>query len=343
MASTQDLNSTELAALLNNVLDPTAAARIEAWAANHLRDGLTPVETIDTAPPYPGWTAPIPDANGFNPEILVANDQTALSGSTINTTNFTNLRDVIATDAAPFDNDGGYTGVYNTGGTHLTFQGDIGVHLYLGDLAGPEADGNYYYIDFSGQPTGIPSTANNVVLGGDDAHDYIHTGAGADHVTLGNGNDDIVIDSLGANQVIKLGTGTGDSVNVSTTAPGTTVTTAGADATVTFGAGNNEIIKALGGGSMLNFTGGGTGEVVHLSNSGGNTVNVGSGGGSITIDGLAATDALFFADAQANAAVTQVSKTEVTIAFADTGQSIDLHFANHVAEVAIIGSLHYGA
>jgi hypothetical protein len=69
---------------------------------------------------------------------------------------------------------------------------------------------------------------------------------------------------------------------------------------------------------------------------GGNTVNVGSGGGSITIDGLAATDALFFVDTQANVTVTQVSKTEVTIAFADTGQSIDLHFANHAAEVAII-------
>jgi hypothetical protein len=54
MASTQDLNSTELATLLNNVLDPTDAANIETWAANHLRDGLTPVETIDTAPPYPG-------------------------------------------------------------------------------------------------------------------------------------------------------------------------------------------------------------------------------------------------------------------------------------------------
>jgi hypothetical protein len=93
----------------------------------------------------------------------------------------------------------------------------------------------------------------------------------------------------------------------------------------------------------LNFTGGGTGEVVHLSNSGGNTVNVGIGGGSITIDGLAATDALFFADTQANATVTQVTKTEVTIAFANTGQIIDLHFANHAAEVAIIGSLHYGA
>jgi hypothetical protein len=343
MASTQDLNSTELATLLNNVLDPTDAANIETWAANHLRDGLTPVETIDTAPPYPGWTAPIPDANGFNPEILVANDQTALAGSTINTTNFTNLRDVIATDAAPFDNDGGWTGAYNTGGTHLTFQGDIGVHLYLGDLAGAEADGNYYIIDFSGRPTGIPSTANNVVIGGDDAHDFIQTGAGADRVTLGNGNDDLVIDNLGGNQVIKLGTGTGDSVNVSTTASGTTVTTAGADATITFGAGNNEIIKALGGGSTLNFTGAGTAEVVHLSNSGGNTVNVGSGGGSITIDGLAATDALFFADTQANATVTPVSKTEVTIAFADTGQSVDLHFANHAAEVAIVGSLHYGA
>jgi len=108
---------------------------------------------------------------------------------------------------------------------------------------------------------------------------------------LGNGNDDLVIDNLGGNQVVKLGTGTGDSVNVSTTASGTTVTTAGADATITFGVGNNEIIKALGGGSTLNFMGAGTGEVAHLSNSGGNTVNVGSGGGSITIDGLAATDA----------------------------------------------------
>jgi hypothetical protein len=98
MASTQDLNSTELAALLNNLLDPTDTVNIETWAANHLKDGLTPVETIGTAPPYPGWTTPIPDANGFNPEILVANDQTALSGSTIDTTNFTNLRDVIATD-----------------------------------------------------------------------------------------------------------------------------------------------------------------------------------------------------------------------------------------------------
>jgi hypothetical protein len=91
----------------------------------------------------------------------------------------------------------------------------------------------------------------------------------------------------------------------------------------------------------LNFTGGSTGEVVHLSNSGGNTVNVGSGGGSITIDGLAATDALFFADTQANATATPVSKTEVKIAFADTGQTIDMHFANHAAEVAIVGSLHY--
>jgi hypothetical protein len=49
----------------------------------------------------------------------------------------------------------------------------------------------------------------------------------------------------------------------------------------------------------------------HLSNSGDNTVNIGAGGGSITINGLAATDALFFADT-----------------FAETGQSIDLHFAN---------------
>ena len=159
----------------------------------------------------------------------------------------------------------------------------------------------------------------------------------------GNGNDDVVIDSLGADQVIKLGTGTGDSVNVSTTASGTTVTTAGADASITFGAGNNETIKALGGGSTVNFAGSGTGEVLHLSNSGGNTVNVGTGGGSITIDGLAATDELFLADTQANATVTQVSKTEVTIAFGDTGQAIDLHFANHTAEVAIVGSLHYGA
>jgi hypothetical protein len=134
-----------------------------------------------------------------------------------------------------------------------------------------------------------------------------------------------------------------DSARKLLTASGTTVTTAGADATIIFGAGNNESIKALGGGSTLNFMGAGTGEVVHLSNSGDNTVNVGSGGGSITIDGLAATDALFFADTQANATVTQVSKTEVTIAFADTGQSIDLHFANHAAEVAIVGSLHYGA
>jgi hypothetical protein len=242
-----------------------------------------------------------------------------------------------------FANDGGYTGVYNTGSTHLTFNGDHAIHLYLGDLAGVEADGNHYYIDFSGQSSGLEDTANNVIIGGDDAHDYIHTGAGADHVTLGNGNDDVVIDSLGANQVIKLGTGTGDSVNVSTTAPGTTVSTAGADATITFGAGNNEIIKALGGGSTLNFTAADTAEVVHLSSSGGNTVNFGSGRGSITIDGLAATDALFFADTQANATVAQVSKTEVTIAFVDTGQSIDLHFANHAAEVAIIGSLHYGA
>jgi hypothetical protein len=87
---------------------------------------------------------------------------------------------------------------------------------------------------------------------------------------------------------------------------------------------------------------GGTGEIVHLSSSGGNTVNIGARGGSITINGLTATDALFFADTRANATVTQMSKTEATITFADTGQSIDLHFANHAAEVAIVGSLHYG-
>jgi len=95
-----------------------------------------------------------------------------------------------------------------------------------------------------------------------------------------------------------------DRVFLTTIAAGSTVTTNGADASITFGAGNNETIKALGGGSTLNFTGAGTGEVVHLSNSGSNIVNIGAGGGSITINGLAATDALFFADTQANATVT---------------------------------------
>jgi hypothetical protein len=70
-------------------------------------------------------------------------------------------------------------------------------------------------------------------------------------------------------------------------------------------------------------------------------VNVGLGAGSITIDGLTATDHLNFADTQANATITKVSATEETIHFADTGQSLDLHFANHAAEVAIIGSLHW--
>jgi hypothetical protein len=312
-------------------IDTTDISKIIGNHANIVVEILNPPEIV---------TSPLPDSAGKDPSLLLVTGQAGSIGDTIDTSAFSGLKNVVLPD----DSNGvGYSGNYSVGGTHLTFQGDVGVHLYLGDLAGAEADGNYYIVDFSGRPTGIPSTASNVVIGGDDAHDFIQTGAGADHVTLGNGNDDIVIDNLGGSQVISLGTGTGDSVNVSTTAPGTTVTTAGVDATISFGAGSNETIKALGGGSTLNFTGAGTGEVVHLSNSGGNTVNVGAGGGSITIDGLAATDALFFADAQANATVTQVSRTEVTIAFADTGQNIDLHFANHAAEVAIVGSLHYAA
>jgi hypothetical protein len=38
---------------------------------------------------------------------------------------------------------------------------------YLGDLSGAEADGNYYFLDFSGQATGIATTGNNVILGGE--------------------------------------------------------------------------------------------------------------------------------------------------------------------------------
>src|SRR5215469_11318767 len=89
--------------------------------------------------------------------------------------------------------------------------------------------------------------------------------------------------------------------------------------------------------------GGDTVELVKLNASGANTVNIGAGAGSIEITGLTATDHLNFADTQANATFTKVSATEEAVTFADTGQSVDLHFANHAAEVAVIGSLHYGA
>ena len=43
--TTLDLSAADLATLLANTVDPTQAANLETWAANHLpADGLTPVE-----------------------------------------------------------------------------------------------------------------------------------------------------------------------------------------------------------------------------------------------------------------------------------------------------------
>jgi hypothetical protein len=142
--------------------------------------------------------------------------------------------------------------------------GDLGIHLFLGDLAGAEADGNYYYIDFSGQASGTPSTANNVVLGGDDAHDYVHLGAGSDAVTLGTGVDDIVLLGTGVNQH---------------------VTTHGVNATITDNGGTGAVIKSLGGSSTLNLAhAGGLGSTETATASGGNnTVNIGAGDAEITL------------------------------------------------------------
>jgi hypothetical protein len=84
-----------------------------------------------------------------------------------------------------------------------------------------------------------------------------------------------------------------------------------------------------------------SGELVKLGASGANTVNIGAGAGSIEITGLTATDHLNFADAEANATITKVSATEEAVTFADTGQSVDLHFANHAAEVAVVRSIQW--
>ena len=122
--TTSDLDATDLANLLGSLLDANDASLLETWAANHLpKDGLTPVETNGSTIPFPGLTTLIPDAEGTKPQILIAENQTATGGYTIDTTGLTGLHAIILPDAQ----DGGYTGVYNTGGTHLTLNGSHAV------------------------------------------------------------------------------------------------------------------------------------------------------------------------------------------------------------------------
>jgi hypothetical protein len=213
-------------------------------------------------------------------------------------------------------------------------------------LHGQESDGNYYYIDLSGQASGIEDTADNIILGGDDPHDYVHAGAGADKVTLGNGNSDIIIGGIGSNQTFVEGAGIGDIANAGTGA-GQTFTTNGLQATLSdnIAGDDNLLFKAFGGASTVNVGDNGSVETVKLGGTANNTINVGleaganSAGNNLTITGATGTDIFNFAGT--NPTVTQISKTEVELTFSN-GQLVDIHTTNAVGLSQIEAHWHFG-
>jgi hypothetical protein len=223
------------------------------------------------------------------------------SGETENTNDFSSLHTIVQAVQTPGTE------------TTLTVLGSNNEHIYLQSV-----------------PTffGLGYTDFDLVLN-DTGNDHVIGGTGNDIVQLGAGTDTAVLS--GNNDSIHMGAGNNQSVTIN-----------GTNELIADGQGNGATIKATGGISSVILNGADIGEVVRLDNSGNNTVDVGnSGAGSIAVYGLAATDHLNFVDTQANATITKVSATKETIAFADTGQSVDLHFATHAAEVAVMGSIQW--
>ena len=224
------------------------------------------------------------------------------SGETVNTNDFSHLSTIIQEVQKP--------GAEST----LTILGSSNEHIYLQSVPTSFAPG---YTDF------------DLILN-DTGNDHIVGGTGNDIVQLGGGTDTAVLD--GSNDSIQMGSGVNQSVTLS-----------GSNQLIMDGHGNGAIIITTGGVSDIILNGADAGEIVRLGGSNNNTVSIGNGGaGSIAVYGIAATDQLNFADTQANAAITKVSATEETITFADTGQSVDLHFATHAALVGVMANVHWG-
>jgi hypothetical protein len=335
--TTLDFTADEFATQLNSAysgieswVDPTTAANLELWAANHsLADGLIPIEYDpvlgDTI------TSLIPDAEGTLPQFLEVNNN-----HTIDTTNL-HLR-------AIFLLDGGTS-------TNLTVIGSGNEHIYTQDLGRPGYDNDVYTLNLQGATGKITA-----VLGNNDG-DRVYGGSGTENITLGDGNGDGVyaggagniklgngngdgVQAYGSNEHVTIGTGIGDGAQVGSGLTNVAITILGANATIQDGAlGTNEVLTDKAGGSTF-VIGLANSETIHLGGGGNNIINVqGDPLNNATIDGVSKTDIFHFTDGFADATIT-TANGHTTVAFA-SGQTVTLTGVHDAATFGPDPSIHY--
>jgi hypothetical protein len=336
--TSQDLSFSAITGLLaSDGLDATDTNSIVTWLTGHSREaanGLAPVETISNAAILADQMTP----NGFVPQLLI--DFPLGTGSTLNTTSFPKLHDVV---------------VAGVGNLEVTGSGALDIYQAAGNsnIDASASTGNDMIIvapGVTGDVGVLGSAAGSTIVDNGYANSW-GAGSGAKQKITTNGTSTSILGGSGDSQHFILNgasseatAGTGANAVYTFIGSGSTFFDSPAQNPAAGGggpAGNNLSLNMLGGSSHL-FNGNAGTETVKVD-SGNNILSIGTSTGALTIKGLEATDTLYFADGSGTHTITTISKTEVQVSFADTGAVTDLHFANHAAEVAVIGSIHWGA
>jgi hypothetical protein len=335
-ASTTDYTAAALSALLvSSGLDLTNTTKLVIWlAALEPKHGLIPVETDSTYGDV--LTAPVPDAEGANPTLLV------LSGdNTLDISNFSHLQAVVLEDSGPFHNEGTPQHHYTISDTLET--GPKSITIYLGDLSGVAS--LPFVVTFGavgtligGNTNGdiIEASQNDYIILGTGQGDQINGGTGSHEVLTGGGINSLII--TGTGNYVEAVAGSSQETLIGGSGANDILKSAFANTVFNDGAGANQELIGTGGSSTFNI-GRGSNDTVTLHDSGNNVVNVLASGSNASIGGLTTTDVIHFGDTFRDASIT-AKGGHTTVAFAD-GQTITLIGVHDAATFGGDPSIHY--